>query len=209
MGVKISGQQVAPIVKDEALERRELFISTVRDNIKRPGIEDLLKWLDATDFFIAPASTHYHGAVRGGLCAHSLAVYRTIMQLAPTFCGELDDEDYESLALVSLFHDLCKADYYSVSLRNVKNENTGAWEKQPYYAVDDKRPLGHGSKSLSILQDHIKLSLDEKLAVRWHMNAFSADDYTSQKSLSQAKSQCILLMLLILADEAASFIVGV
>ena len=43
----------------------------MQENIKRDGLEDLLGWLQKSDFFTAPASTRYHGAYEGGLCEHS------------------------------------------------------------------------------------------------------------------------------------------
>lgn len=39
------------------------------------------------------------------------------------------------------------------------------------WSIEDNLPLGHGEKSLSILQDFITLTELEKLAIRWHMGA--------------------------------------
>ena len=57
-------------------KNKEEFISIFKENIKREGAEELLEWLKKTDFFIAPASTKFHSAVAGGLCFHSLQVYK-------------------------------------------------------------------------------------------------------------------------------------
>ena len=40
--------------------------------INREGMDDLIKWLESSDFFVAPASTRFHGSYAGGLCEHSL-----------------------------------------------------------------------------------------------------------------------------------------
>ena len=45
----------------ELENQRKLFVETARQYIKRDGIEDVLTWLDTTDFYTAPASTKYHG----------------------------------------------------------------------------------------------------------------------------------------------------
>lgn len=37
------------------------------NSVERDGISDLLKWLEESDFFTAPASRAYHGAYIGGL----------------------------------------------------------------------------------------------------------------------------------------------
>ena len=71
---------------------------------------------------------------------HSLSVYHVLME--KHFDGEKDNP--ESFAVCALLHDLCKAQFYKVSTRNVKNDETGQWEKQPYYSVEDSFPYGHG-----------------------------------------------------------------
>ena len=49
-------------------KQKQEFLTLCRENIKRDGLEDLLGWLQKSDFFTAPASTRYHGAYEGGLC---------------------------------------------------------------------------------------------------------------------------------------------
>jgi hypothetical protein len=52
------------------------FINLLRST-GREGIETLINWLETkSDFFIAPSSTIYHGNYDGGLCQHSLNVYK-------------------------------------------------------------------------------------------------------------------------------------
>ena len=55
------------------LENREKFMELMRKT-ERAGVEDMLKWLDTTDFYSAPASTRYHGSYPGGLVQHTLNV---------------------------------------------------------------------------------------------------------------------------------------
>lgn len=46
---------------------------------------------------------------------------------------------------MALFHDLCKIGCYKVEMRNVKNQETGQWEKQPYYKFEEDFSYGgHG-----------------------------------------------------------------
>ena len=42
-------------------ENKKEFLLLCED-IKRPGMSELLKWLETSDFFTAPASTKYHGS---------------------------------------------------------------------------------------------------------------------------------------------------
>ena len=45
---------------------KEIFKRTMRTFIKRPGIEELIEWLETTDFFEALASAKYHGHIQKG-----------------------------------------------------------------------------------------------------------------------------------------------
>lgn len=87
--------------------------------IKRDGINDLLDWLEKSDFYIAPASTKFHGNYPGGLLVHSLNVYRALKDLVQLHKLNVLEE---TLAIVALFHDTCKINLYRQGVRNVKDE---------------------------------------------------------------------------------------
>ncbi len=57
---------------------KKQFLDQYRRRIYRPGAEELLKWLETTDFFQAPASTRFHLAREGGLVEHSVHVYERL-----------------------------------------------------------------------------------------------------------------------------------
>ena len=105
------------------------FIRIFSENVSRPGAQQLLDWLATTDFYTAPASTRFHGACECGLVMHSINVYNVLMSRFYT-----EEDNKESFTLVSLLHDLCKANYYKSGFRNVKNDATGQWEKVPSYS---------------------------------------------------------------------------
>lgn len=56
-------------------ELKERFISVYNNAVHRDGSDMLLRWLEDSDFFVAPASTKFHGCHEGGLLQHSLNVY--------------------------------------------------------------------------------------------------------------------------------------
>lgn len=93
--------------------------------INRPGMEDLMAWLERSDFYTAPASTRFHGNYTGGLLEHSLNVYDKLSGFVARY-PELEISP-ETVAVTALFHDLTKVNYYTVSSRNVKDDVTGAW----------------------------------------------------------------------------------
>ena len=53
---------------------KERFIQIFNDNIIRKGSDELLKYLESSDFFYSPASTKYHMSCKGGLCAHLMCM---------------------------------------------------------------------------------------------------------------------------------------
>lgn len=180
---------------------KEQFEHVAKTLIKREGIEDLLKWLADSDFYTAPASTRYHGAYEGGLVAHSLAVFDQIKRLDDWYDLKTDPE---SLAIVSLFHDICKVGTYKVVMRNSKNEKTGVWEKVPYYTKQEDFAFGgHGSKSMYLVMHFMRLTPEEAVAINCHMGQWDATTYSDP---SAAYEQNPLAWILHVADEAATYI---
>ena len=45
---------------------KEQFLELLRQ-VKREGIDELIDFIEKTDFFKAPASTRFHGDYEGGL----------------------------------------------------------------------------------------------------------------------------------------------
>jgi hypothetical protein len=101
-----------------------------------------------------------------------------------------------------LLHDLCKTYYYTTDTRNVK-EN-GVWVQKPYYAVDDKYPYGHGEKSVMMIEQFIKLSMVERMAIRWHMGAYSGEK--DWNTLGIAYEKYPLVLALHEADMEATYL---
>lgn len=159
-------------MEDVLNKRKEEFIGVLRDKVKRDGVEDLINYLEKSDFFTAPASARYHCDHEGGLCEHSLNVYKRLSKLIYNEYGNFDIISEESIAICGLLHDLCKIDFYKVDFRNVK-EN-GEWVQKPYYTVEEKLPYGHGEKSVYILNGFIRLTREEALAINWHMGGFDS-----------------------------------
>lgn len=131
---------------------QEEFEEIFRSKVTREGSAAFLEWLSKTDFFTAPASTKFHCACPCGLVQHSVSVYRTMVERY--FDPETDSE--ESFAICGLLHDVCKAQFYKEGTRNVKNEQTGAWEKKPYYMIEDSFPYGHGEKSVFLIERFLR-----------------------------------------------------
>ena len=119
---------------------KEEFIEIFKENVTRPGADAMLDYLtNKCDFFTAPASARYHGAHEGGLCEHSLNVYYCLKEyLARERVQELYGLHYsdETIAIVSLLHDLCKIGCYTPGVRNVKGPD-GKWTQVPTYNFNE------------------------------------------------------------------------
>ena len=189
-------------MKDEDIKKNwEEFVSLLRST-KREGIEGLISYLDTkTDFKIDPASTRYHLNCKGGLLQHTLNVYYVMRDDFKTFIDIFKIPE-DSVIIVALLHDICKANTYIVETRNVKKDNE--WVQEPYYKVDDPFPFGHGEKSVTIAQDYIKLSNLEKMMIRWHMGFTEPKE--SWGTLGQAISKYPVILATMEADLEATYI---
>lgn len=184
------------------MTNKEEFLQIYNEYIKRQGSQEFLEWLLKTDFFTAPASTKYHGACEGGLLLHSLNVYKTLRE---RYFEEGKDSE-ESFAICALLHDLCKAQFYKVSTRNVKNDVTGQWEKVPYYTVEDAFPYGHGEKSVFLIERFMRLKTSEAMAIRWHMGGFDDSARGGSFAISLAYEKYPLAVKLHLADLESTYL---
>lgn len=189
------------------MESKEEFLKIFDENITRPGADGLRKYLLGSDFFTAPASGRFHCCHEGGLCEHSINVYKRLLAIAKAEYGDEWESrlPHESIAICGLLHDVCKIGYYKEDLRNVKNEN-GEWIKVPYYTRAEELPYGHGEKSVYIINGFIRLTRAEALAINWHMGGFDARSRGGDFSISEAYAKYPLCVLLHVADLEATYL---
>ena len=183
---------------------RDRFINIFKTKIKREGADKLLDYLMSSDFFSAPASARYHSAYEGGLLDHSLNVYDCLCAyLNRDYVREKFKLSYseETIAIVSLLHDICKVNVYKPGYRNVKNE-PGKWEQVPTFEFDDKLPYGHGEKSVYMITPFMKLTREEAFAIRYHMGFSNVDD---QRNVGKAFEMFPLAFALSTADMEATY----
>lgn len=179
---------------------KEEFLSLLK-SINREGMEELINFIEKTDFFIAPASTRFHGNYEGGLLEHSMKVYEILVEKVKNASIDINVTQ-DTLKIIALLHDICKVNFYKVDYRNAKNEK-GEWEKVPYYTVEDKIPYGHGEKSVMMLTEYIKLTSEEKYCIRWHMGFSEPKELYG--TLGEAYKKYPLALLLNEADLEATY----
>lgn len=179
---------------------RQKFIELLKST-NREGMDKLIEFIEKTDFFTAPASNRFHGAYEKGLLEHSMKVYEILVEKVKHSSKSIDVSD-DTIKIVSLLHDICKVNFYKTDFRNVKNE-LGVWEKVPYYTIEDAIPYGHGEKSVMIITEYIKLTSEEKYAIRWHMGLSEPKEV--YVTLSEAYRRYPLALLVHEADLEASY----
>lgn len=187
---------------------KDKFIKAYTENITRPGADKLLAWIESSDFCTAPASTRFHLSSPGGLLEHSLHVFERMKAICAneaTITPGFNEPSMETIAVCGLLHDICKANFYAVEMRNRKNDQ-GRWEQYPFYVVDDKLPYGHGEKSVYIISGFMRLSREEAMAIRWHMGFADNDFRGGGYSVGNAFEKFPLAVLLHIADLQATYL---
>lgn len=165
----------------EMRDRLNLFLDFMKLPDGTPLVPaDMVDWLMSEGFFVAPASTKFHGAYEGGLFDHSLSVASHLAGL--TESCRLKWSDPRSPYVVGMFHDLCKIDQYRhpVCANTLSGEDVTdpfQWEYNPNTVLK-----GHGVKSVMLLSQFYRLTEEEILCIRYHMGAFTDreewNDYT-------------------------------
>ena len=135
--------------------------------------------------------------------------------------SEFNRPSEESIAIVGLFHDLCKADTYGVEKKNFKNYDASAvskaeswqvkhdsqgdfiWDSKLAYYKNDTSPYGHGEKSVYMLSKFINLTDEEAFAIRYHMGSWNYDE-KDQASKTYRMNEFAFLTHV--ADEWATFV---
>ena len=185
---------------------KEEFLEIFYDNVERDGAEALLEWLEKSDFFSAPASTKSHSNYEGGLCEHSVKVYKRFLRLLENEYGKDWEKTLskESATIIALLHDVCKVNCYKVDTKNVKVGDK--WEKKPYYKFEDSLPYGHGEKSAYIVGSFIKLTREEAMAINWHMGPYDPRNVGAPYVLPVAFKKFPIALLFFMADMQSTYL---
>ncbi|MBD5560050.1 MAG: HD domain-containing protein [Clostridia bacterium] len=174
---------------------------------------ELIRFIDESDFRTAPASAkeQYHGCYEGGLCEHSLGVWRALRLLNSRILGDYYEQD--TLTRVALLHDICKIGCYHPEWKNRplrRDPDSGRvleWETVRSWRFETDFPAGHGAKSVMLcLANGTPLSRDETLAITHHMGAYDLQG-TALWDYQNASGSCPLVMITHWADLYESSVV--
>lgn len=178
---------------------KQKFISIAERLINRSGLQELLFSLEQSDFFEAPCSTRFHLCESGGLCSHSLNVFHALCSIHKQY--KTVQVTAESLAIVSLFHDICKINTYE-PVKQWRKDVDGKWEEYETYKFNEQYPFGHSEKSVYLIQKYMSLTDIEAQAINAHMG-FS--DIRGSQLIGNMFQQNKLGVLLHFADMTATY----
>lgn len=178
--------------------------------VERTGMDELMEFLQTSDYFTCPASTKFHDADVGGLALHCWTVFRLLKHKNKFLELGLPED---TVRIVGLLHDMCKVDTYVLGKKWIKNENTDyKWKQEPVWAVVDNEPYGHGTKSVIMLQNYIKLTRDEILMLVYHMGGWTAGIHTRYPigfAYDRAVNLCPGVIAIATADQEARILTEV
>lgn len=178
--------------------QRKLTICDLLRSTEREGVENLIDWMETSDYFEAPASASYHGNWVGGLAEHSYKIYEEFKRQVEHYNLNVPEE---SVIITSFLHDLCKVGLYKPNV--MKSGEVS--DKKPY-VTNDTFPIGHGEKSVMMAQRHVTLTEQEMMIIRWHMGPY---DEEYQKYAFKIKDLCPEAILFHHVDHEVSTFYGV
>lgn len=151
--------------KNDFLKKTKEEILSLLNDVKRPGIDKVMRYLNESTFFSAKCHTHH--TFSGGLAVHSLGVYKEMKKLKTSF-----PED--TIRIVSLLHDICTSHH-------------------SYY--DNMMRHHHGSRSVEMLKElGLVIKPEEEYAILKHMHRIdsipSFKTYNQSDMLRHYLHQC-------------------
>ena len=206
------------ITEEVIKNNKDYFLDLVR-SIEREGMntDRLIAQLEGSDFFVAPASAIYHNGFKGGLCAHSLNVYKTLVEMCNAmYPDNTCPYDANTLKIVALFHDFDKMNKYECTVMNkkvyseagTKYDQMGKydWVSVAGYKRKDAAECfvfgTHGENSAYMTETFIPLTTEEHCAIMNHHGIYD----NKELNITPIFNRYSLACLLHLADMAATFI---
>ena len=205
--IQKDGTFSSELVKETALLMADFVIE------EKEPLEALKNWMEGHDFWTSPASTRFHGNVKGGLAAHSLLVAVQALRFAPAFAENfaLSKRDgqfpftAEDVFVSALAHDFCKAGAYATESRKTKDFN-GNWKYEPFYKTkSDLRNLGHGNESVLLLLESMPHLLKRRNVIEAISRHMGFSDLAPMETYNYSNLlQNPLVLLIQLADQSAA-----
>lgn len=186
-----SNDKILSLLKDELI----YSINDEKDKLIKKAISKIL--IRYSTFFNEPASTKFHGAYKGGLIDHSLAVYLAAIRTSIYYGIQVSEVN----PIACLFHDICKVDKYKLIKDNKNNDGFKYVYNNEYNGIE------HGAESLRRLLNIEGISelISEpwQIAIAYHMGVFGVSN-TEMQNFSTMSERYPEVLLLHHADMIAT-----
>ena len=158
----------------------------------RPGMEDLIRYMEECGFFEAPCSSQFHLATKFGLVHHTRNVMETAERIGVALLGGAEyNEIQESVIIAAGLHDLGKMGQFEKQLYTPKLLKDGSVGKVPYEQNKDLLPVDHEIRSVAIASMFIDLTEEEQFAILYHNGLYGT---VGRYSLQSHKTQLYLIV---------------
>lgn len=138
---------------------------------RRKQAEKFLLFLEKeTSWLTAPASSHHHLNVPGGLLIHSIMVTRTLLEVRDTLAPDYSDE---TCVIVGLFHDVGKVGAAGEPFYKVARQKDG---RLGFQVNPELVTLGMAVRSLYLCAQHLTLTDEEAQAICYHDGQYVPDN---------------------------------
>jgi len=164
-------KQVKPMENQKTYEELKEEVKKLLLYTKRKGIEQLIHFLEKTDYYTAPASSKYHLNIFGGLLQHHYNVYSVLLAKNKKFKLNIRED---TIIITGLLHDLAKV---------------GLYRKAGHEYIINKSVLerGHAKLSIERIKKFIILTDEEEQMIKYHMGTFGMigsgyiEEYTAEE----------------------------
>ena len=142
---------------------------------ERPGIKDLIEFMEVGGFYVAPCSGAHHLAKESGLLEHSLNVLNIARKLNSALEAGIKDD---TIVITALLHDLGKmGDHGKFNyIENLLKDGKQSTAK-PYVTNPSLLYIPHEVRSVMIAERFIVLSEDEEQAILFHNGLYDTFKY--------------------------------
>jgi len=160
-------------------------LKSIVDDERKEDFGNLMTFLEQkTAYLSSPASSKYHLSVPGGLLFHSCSVTQQLLKLKKISAPEISNA---SCVIVGLLHDAGKAgvegqEQYIVKEPTDKQKQYGYTATPPYLYNDQIVFMEHETRSLYLIQKHLKLTEQEWCAIAYHNEPWNGNKSSFKKN---------------------------
>ena len=166
----------------EVLDNKKYVVDALMST-GRPGMKDLIQYMEECGFFEAPCSTKFHIASKFGLVHHTRNVMETAERIGVALLGGAEYNNIQESVIISAgLHDLGKMGQFEKPLYATKKLKDGSDAKVTYEQNKDLLPVDHEIRSIAIASMFIDLTEEEQFAILYHNGLYGTDGRYSLQS---------------------------